>query len=79
MDNALAMVEEAFRRTTLAEILSEPTESVPLCDFPREVQRTTAPANSTPAPGPTPSKRRSAPAPRAKRAAGRSPSDPRRS
>lgn len=32
MDNALAMVEEAFRRTTLAEVLAEPTESVPLCD-----------------------------------------------
>jgi hypothetical protein len=27
-------VEDAFRRTTLAEILAEPTESVPLCDFP---------------------------------------------
>ncbi len=34
LDNALATVEEAFRRTTLAEILAEPTESVPLCDFP---------------------------------------------
>jgi len=34
MDKALATVEEAFRSTTLAEILAEPTESVPLCDFP---------------------------------------------
>ena len=34
MDNALAMVEEAFRSTTLAEVLAEPSESVPLCDFP---------------------------------------------
>lgn len=34
VDQALAMVEEAFRSTTLAEILSEPTTSVPLCDFP---------------------------------------------
>ena len=34
LDNALAMVEEAFRRTTLAEVLSEPTVSVPLCNFP---------------------------------------------
>lgn len=34
MDNALASVEEAFRATTLAEILDEPTDSVPLCDFP---------------------------------------------
>jgi DNA-binding IscR family transcriptional regulator len=34
LDDALAGVEEAFRRTTLAEVLSEPGESVPLCDFP---------------------------------------------
>jgi Rrf2 family nitric oxide-sensitive transcriptional repressor len=34
VDNALASVEEAFRNTTLAEILDEPTDSVPLCDFP---------------------------------------------
>ena len=34
LDDALATVEEAFRRTTLAEILAEPTESVPLCEFP---------------------------------------------
>jgi Rrf2 family transcriptional regulator, nitric oxide-sensitive transcriptional repressor len=34
LDDALAKFEEAFGRTTLAEILEEPTESVPLCDFP---------------------------------------------
>ncbi len=34
LDEAMAMVEEAFRRTTLAEILAEPSESTPLCDFP---------------------------------------------
>ncbi len=34
LDTAFASVEDAFRRTTLAEILAEPTESVPLCDFP---------------------------------------------
>jgi len=34
MDQALAMVEEAFRSSTVAEILAEPSESVPLCDFP---------------------------------------------
>jgi Rrf2 family transcriptional regulator, nitric oxide-sensitive transcriptional repressor len=34
MDQALATVENAFRQTTLAEILAEPTTSVPLCDFP---------------------------------------------
>lgn len=35
MDNALASVEKAFASTTLGEILAEPTESVPLCDFPK--------------------------------------------
>lgn len=34
VDNALAAVEDAFRSTTLAEVLAEPTESIPLCDFP---------------------------------------------
>lgn len=34
VDEALALVEQAFRSTTLAEILAEPTTSVPLCDFP---------------------------------------------
>ena len=34
LDNALAMVEDAFRATTLQEVIDEPTESVPLCDFP---------------------------------------------
>ncbi len=33
MDNALALVEDAFRKTTLAEILAEPSKSHPLCDF----------------------------------------------
>ena len=32
LDGALAMVEEAFRKTTLAEVLAEPGESVPLCE-----------------------------------------------
>jgi Rrf2 family transcriptional regulator, nitric oxide-sensitive transcriptional repressor len=32
MDAALAAVEAAFRDTTLAEVLAEPSESVPLCD-----------------------------------------------
>ena len=35
MDNAMATVEEAFRNTTLAEILAEPTDSTPLCEPPR--------------------------------------------
>lgn len=34
LDAALAMVEEAFGGTTLAEVLNEPSDSVPLCDFP---------------------------------------------
>lgn len=34
MDNALELMEKAFQQTTLAEILAEPTESIPLCDFP---------------------------------------------
>ena len=35
LDNALAQVEEAFRSTTLREVIDDPSESVPLCDFPR--------------------------------------------
>jgi Rrf2 family protein len=34
LDNALAMVEDAFRQTTMAEILGEPTKSRPLCEVP---------------------------------------------
>jgi Rrf2 family protein len=34
VDNALAMIEDAFRNTTLAELLTEPDSSVPLCSFP---------------------------------------------
>ncbi len=34
LDNALAMVEEAFGSSTLAEVLAEPTRSKPLCPFP---------------------------------------------
>lgn len=33
MDNALAMVEDAFRQTTLAEVLGQPNEPTPLCDI----------------------------------------------
>lgn len=35
MDKALASVEQAFAGTTLAEILAEPSRSIPLCDFPK--------------------------------------------
>jgi Rrf2 family transcriptional regulator, nitric oxide-sensitive transcriptional repressor len=34
VDLALSTVEQAFRESTLAEILAEPTTSVPLCPFP---------------------------------------------
>jgi Rrf2 family protein len=33
LDNAMAMVETAFGETTLAEVLTEPSDSTPLCDF----------------------------------------------
>jgi Rrf2 family protein len=39
LDDALALVERAFANTTLAEILSEPTRSLPLCKFPRQKMR----------------------------------------
>jgi Rrf2 family protein len=39
VDNSLAMVEEAFGSTTLAEVLAEPTKSVPLCPFPNVKSR----------------------------------------
>lgn len=42
LDNALAMVEKAFGGTTLAEVLSEPTTSRPLCEFPQEKRKATA-------------------------------------
>jgi Rrf2 family protein len=34
LDDALATVEAAFRQTTLAEILAEPSRRRPLCPFP---------------------------------------------
>lgn len=34
LDSALEMVESAFAKTTLAEILAEPTTSIPLCPYP---------------------------------------------
>jgi Rrf2 family protein len=35
LDDALALIENAFRSTTMAEVLAEPTTSKPLCAFPR--------------------------------------------
>ena len=37
LDKALATVEEAFRQTTLAEILADPSMSHPLCEVPSRV------------------------------------------
>jgi Rrf2 family protein len=34
LDDAMRMVEEAFRKSTLAEVLAEPSSSKPLCNFP---------------------------------------------
>jgi Rrf2 family nitric oxide-sensitive transcriptional repressor len=39
MDDALAMVQEAFGKTTLAEILAEPSRSIPLCPNPGTTTR----------------------------------------
>jgi Rrf2 family protein len=38
MDAALAEVEGAFASTTLADVLAEPSASVPLCPFPHVVR-----------------------------------------
>lgn len=35
LDDALGLIEESFRETTLADIIAEPTSSKPLCPFPR--------------------------------------------
>jgi Rrf2 family protein len=35
VDQALALVEEAFASTTLQEVIDEPSDSIPLCDFPQ--------------------------------------------
>jgi len=35
LDNALASVEKAFAGTTLADVLRDPSRSVPLCEFPK--------------------------------------------
>lgn len=39
LDDAMATVEAAFRDTTLAEVLAEPSPSVPLCDVPPTADR----------------------------------------
>ncbi len=39
LDQALAQAEAAFASTTLADVLAEPSPSVPLCDFPPRGQQ----------------------------------------
>jgi Rrf2 family transcriptional regulator, nitric oxide-sensitive transcriptional repressor len=34
LDDAIALIERAFRATTVAEVIAEPTTSKPLCAFP---------------------------------------------
>jgi Rrf2 family nitric oxide-sensitive transcriptional repressor len=36
LDDALALVEQSFRESTIADLLNEPTTSKPLCPFPLE-------------------------------------------
>jgi Rrf2 family protein len=38
LDDALATIEDAFRKTTLAEVLAEPTKSPPLCELPHRLR-----------------------------------------
>jgi Rrf2 family transcriptional regulator, nitric oxide-sensitive transcriptional repressor len=40
VDNALASMEQAFGNTTLAEVLDEPSQSIPLCPFPNVKPKT---------------------------------------
>jgi len=47
-DDALAQVERAFAGSTLSEVLSEPTTSVPLCAFPL-AKNVSSPSAETPA------------------------------
>lgn len=46
LDNALAMVEKAFKHTTLAEVLAEPSRSIPLCPLPGPVPSGCMPPHS---------------------------------
>lgn len=48
LDRALATVEDAFRDTTLAELLGEPNPSIPLCDVAGRRGRASRGASSDP-------------------------------
>jgi Rrf2 family nitric oxide-sensitive transcriptional repressor len=43
LDAAVAAMEDAFRSTTLAEVLAEPSESYPLCEVPPTDKRVPLP------------------------------------
>lgn len=47
LDNALALVEDAFRSSTLADLLAEPTTSTPLCESFTPTAVATRPATLT--------------------------------
>lgn len=48
LDNAAAAVETTFKRTTIRQLLAEPANSKPLCNFPRNMP----PAEAKPAAAP---------------------------
>jgi Rrf2 family nitric oxide-sensitive transcriptional repressor len=50
MDRALATVEAALGGTTLAEVLAEPSESIPLCPYPGGVKPAPIEADAPAAP-----------------------------
>jgi Rrf2 family protein len=39
LDNALALVEEAFAKTTLRDVIAEPSRSPPLCELPKSSKK----------------------------------------
>ena len=49
MDEALASIEAAFRETTLAVVLADPNQSVPLCETPRNCRTEPDSESSKPA------------------------------
>lgn len=46
MDQAIRLVEEAFRQSTVADLLAEPAPTLPTCQFPRAGSRSST-ANPT--------------------------------
>jgi Rrf2 family nitric oxide-sensitive transcriptional repressor len=48
LDDALSQVEQAFRDSTIADLLREPSTSKPLCPFPVELPTPAPPADGPP-------------------------------